>query len=138
MDNAKLFEIAETAAAASYSPYSNFRVGAALVAMDGTVISGTNVENRSFGLTICAERSAIVAAMVAGHTRFAKIVVATPDSDQPVSPCGACRQVLSEFMSSDAPVFFGSRLDNIVETTIGQLLPHDSLHDLLEHDKKRE
>ena len=130
MTTDELFQIAENAAAASYSPYSHFRVGAALVAEDGTVITGTNVENRSFGLTICAERSALVAAVGAGHHRFTKLVIATPDADYAVSPCGACRQVLSEFMDGGAPVVFGSRKADMVETTIGDLLPHDALHEL--------
>ncbi len=130
MDTEELFRIAEDAAKASYSPYSHFRVGAALVAEDGTVITGTNVENRSFGLTICAERSAIVAAVTAGHRRFKKLVISTPDADYPVSPCGACRQVLSEFLDSGAPVFFGSKVGNLVEATVGELFPHDALHEL--------
>ena len=126
----ELYGIATEAASASYSPYSHFRVGAALVAEDGSVITGTNVENRSFGLTICAERSALVAAVAAGHRRFVKLVISTPDADYAVSPCGACRQVLSEFMGPEAQVFFGSRVDNIVATTIGELFPHDALHEL--------
>ena len=130
MDTDELFRMALDAAAASYSPYSHFRVGAALVADDGTIITGTNVENRSFGLTICAERSALVAAVGAGHRRFTRLVIATPDADYAVSPCGACRQVLSEFMEPDAPVFFGSRGDDLVATTIGELFPHDALHEL--------
>ncbi|HUX37315.1 MAG TPA: cytidine deaminase [Rectinemataceae bacterium] len=130
MDTDELFRIAEVAARASYSPYSHFRVGAALVAEDGTIITGTNVENRSFGLTICAERSAIVAAVTAGHRRFTKLVIATPDADYPVSPCGACRQVLSEFLEAGAPVFFGSKAGNLVSSTVGELFPHDALHEL--------
>jgi len=130
MDAKELFKIANEAAAKSYSPYSRFRVGAALVAEDGTIFTGTNVENRSFGLTICAERSALVAAVSAGHRRFTELVIATPDAEYPVSPCGACRQVLSEFMGPDAPVHFGSRPEDLVATTIGVLLPHDALHDL--------
>ena len=133
MDADELFRMANAAAAASYSPYSHFRVGAALVAEDGAVVTGTNVENRSFGLTICAERSALVAAVSAGHRRFIKLVIATPDADYPVSPCGACRQVLSEFMPPETPVFFGSRPEEIVSTTIGELLPHDALHELKGH-----
>lgn len=130
METDELFRIALDAAEASYSPYSRFRVGAALVAEDGTIIAGTNVENRSFGLTICAERSALVAAVAAGHRRFTRIVIATPDAEYAVSPCGACRQVLSEFMEADAPVFFGSTRENIQATTIGSLFPHDALHEL--------
>lgn len=130
MTTEELFGIAAIAAESSYSPYSRFRVGAALVAEDGTVFSGTNVENRSFGLTICAERAALVSAVSAGHRRFVKLVIATPDADYAVSPCGACRQVLSEFMPPDAPIHFGSSLDNVVATTMGELFPHDALHEL--------
>jgi cytidine deaminase len=127
-----LFEEAEQAAAFSYSPYSHFRVGAALLGEDGTVYRGANVENRSFGLTICAERSALVSAVSQGARRFAAIAIAAPDSAVPVGPCGACRQVLSEFMPQEAPVFFGGSGPERVSTTIGELYPFDSLHDLAE------
>jgi len=125
-----LFAEARKAADASYSPYSHFRVGAALLCADGTLVCGTNVENRSFGLTICAERSAVTAAVSAGHRRFVALAIATPDSPQPVGPCGACRQVLSEFMDADAPVRFGGSGPQRIDTTIGVLVPFDSLHDL--------
>ncbi|MDP3179386.1 MAG: cytidine deaminase [Spirochaetaceae bacterium] len=133
MDTAKLFALALDASYASYSPYSDFRVGAALLCSDGTIFVGTNVENRSFGLTICAERSAISAAIGSGKREFAGIVVATPDAGSPVSPCGACRQVLSEFMGPETPVAFGNRSDSLVATTMGELLPRDALHDLKGH-----
>lgn len=129
-----LFNIAYAACSQSYSPYSKFRVGAALLCEDGTVITGTNVENRSFGLTICAERGAIVAAIASGKKRFKALVIATPDADYPVSPCGACRQVISEFMSSSTPVIFGNSETSFVASTVGELLPHDALHDLNHKD----
>jgi cytidine deaminase len=138
MDLERLYAMAEEAALASYSPYSDFRVGAALVCEDGTVFTGTNVENRSFGLTICAERSAVSAAVSAGKRSFAALIVATPDADYPVSPCGACRQVLSEFMAPDTPVHFGASLKTLVATTMGALLPHDALHDLKARRERRE
>ncbi len=130
MDKDGLFGRALQAAQASYSPYSKFRVGAALACADGTIFTGTNVENRSFGLTICAERSAMLAAISAGKREFSGIVIATPDADYPVSPCGACRQVLSEFLPAEAFVHFGSSCDDKVETTIGALMPYDALHEL--------
>lgn len=80
----------------SHSPYSNFRVGAAIASSDGTIFVGTNVENVSYGLTICAERAAIFAAVSKGHKSFTDLAIAS-SSGKPAFPCGACRQVLAEF-----------------------------------------
>jgi cytidine deaminase len=125
-----LFQTARGAAEAAYAPYSRFRVGAALLAEDATVYSGCNVENRSFGLTICAERNALCQGVAKGRRAFIALAVVTPDSKEPVGPCGACRQVLSEFMGSGAKVRFGNGGPAWVDTTMGALLPYDSLHDL--------
>jgi len=125
-----LFVQARNAAEASYSPYSHFRVGAALLCADGTVFTGTNIENRSFGLTICAERSAICTAVSAGKRSFIAIAISTPDSQTPVGPCGACRQVLSEFMEKNAALRFAGSGNERVDSTIEEILPFDSLHDL--------
>ncbi|HOX33773.1 MAG TPA: cytidine deaminase [Spirochaetales bacterium] len=130
MDIDRLYGLALEAASSSYSPYSKFRVGAALLCASGKVYTGANVENRSFGLTVCAERSAISAAVSAGERDFEGIVVATPDASYPVSPCGACRQVLSEFLGPEAPVAFGASRGGVVRSTMGELFPHDALHDL--------
>jgi cytidine deaminase len=130
MDMDELFRAARQAAEAAYAPYSHFRVGAALLGESGTVYTGCNVENRSFGLTICAERTAAVTAVSRGERRFSALAISTPDSAEPVGPCGACRQVLSEFMAPAARVRFGGSGPGRVDTTIGELYPFDSLHDL--------
>ena len=118
------------AAKNAYVPYSHFRVGAALLLDDGSVVTGVNVENRSYGLTNCAERTAIFRAIAMGKKNFTAIAIATPAADYPVGPCGACRQVISEFMQPDAPVVFGSSAGNRIETTVGGVYPFDSLHEL--------
>jgi cytidine deaminase len=91
-----LLEAARAVQRHAYAPYSGYRVGAALETMDGRTFVGCNVESASYGLTICAERSALVGAVAAGHRQFRRIVVVS-DSDPPASPCGACRQMLAEF-----------------------------------------
>jgi cytidine deaminase len=124
-----LFLEAQKAAQMAYAPYSKFRVGAAIQCEDGSIVTGVNVENRSFGLTVCAERNAVFTAVGQGKLKFTSLAIATPDSDKPVGPCGACRQVLSEFMPANTPVRFAAKSENQVNTTIGELLPLDSLHD---------
>ena len=126
----ELYGAALKAADSAYAPYSGFRVGAALLSEDGEVYTGCNVENRSYGLTICAERGAVMKAVSCGSRSFIALAIATPCSDYPVGPCGACRQVLSEFMESGAPVRFAGSGGDTVNTTIGELYPFDSLHEL--------
>jgi cytidine deaminase len=130
----ELFALARKAAEAAYVPYSKFRVGAALLGADGRVFTGCNVENRSFGLTVCAERNAVFQGVAQGCRSFWALAIVTPDSKSLVGPCGACRQVLSEFMEPLARVRFGTGAgapeDTMVDTTLGELLPFDSLHDL--------
>lgn len=103
----ELYEKAVEAAKNSYSPYSKFRVGAALRLANGAVVTGTNVENVSYGLTICAERSALAAAVsqFGPAIRIEAVAVANLNG-APSPPCGACRQVLAEFVRADAPVIF--------------------------------
>jgi cytidine deaminase len=130
IDMDDLFSKALEAAKGSYSPYSHFPVGAAILTDGGEVVCGANVENRSFGLTNCAERTAAFAAVSQGHRCFVAIAIATPAADYPVGPCGACRQVLSEFAPPETPVLFGCSTAKQVHTTVGALYPFDSLHEL--------
>ena len=115
-----LISAARAAQARAYAPYSHFRVGAALESHDGAVFSGCNVENASYGLTICAERAAICAAVSAGVTRFRRAVVVS-DVDPPAAPCGACRQVLAEF-GLDLPID-GVGSQGTVRWRLSDLLP---------------
>lgn len=115
-----LISAARSAQARAYAPYSNFRVGAALESIDGEVFTGCNVENASYGLTICAERAAISAAVVAGARRFRRAVVVS-DVDPPAAPCGACRQVLAEF-GLDLPIEAVGSLRSL-SWRLGDLLP---------------
>lgn len=115
-----LVDAARAVQARAYAPYSRFHVGCALEAEDGRVFVGCNVENASYGLTICAERAAVSAAVAAGARRFRRAVVVS-DADPPAAPCGACRQVLSEFGPD-------LRVDGVsgavsVSWTIAELLP---------------
>lgn len=116
-----LIAAAEKARQHAYAPYSNFKVGAALECSGGEVFTGCNVENVSYGLTICAERSAVVAAVAEGCTRFRSIVIVA-DSDLPVTPCGACRQVLAEFAPALEVAAFNLQ-GAVFRSTLTELLP---------------
>ena len=120
-----LIAAARKAAGNSYSPYSHYRVGAALLAVDGTVYTGCNVENASYGLTICAERAAIFKAIGEGRREFKALALVAGTQEATGTPCGACRQVLAEFCDSKMPVVCAA-LDGTIalRTSVGELLPH--------------
>lgn len=107
----------------AYAPYSKFTVGAALLGRSGTVYLGCNVENASYGLAICAERNAVAQAIARGERDFLAIAISGP-GQEPVPPCGMCRQTLAEFMSPDAPVVFEDEKRHRARHTVGELLPH--------------
>jgi cytidine deaminase len=117
-----LMAAAESVAAKAYAPYSRFHVGAALLCEDGTIISGCNVENASYGLTICAERNAIGRAIAEGKQRFVAVAI-TQGQEEPCYPCGACRQVLWEF-APDLILYFRGTDGTLITHTMRELLPH--------------
>lgn len=119
----RLTKHAAKARARAYSPYSRFAVGAALLAEDGMIYEGCNVENASYGLTNCAERSAVFAMVTGGGKQIVGLAVMA-DAPRPISPCGACRQVLSEFASPQTPVWLSNVQGECKKTTMGELLPY--------------
>lgn len=121
MDTPALVESAKAARSAAYALYSHFAVGAALECDDGVVFTGCNVENLSFGLTMCAERVAVGNAVAAGRRNFRRIVIVA-DSDAPISPCGACRQVLAEFHPS-LQILSANLKGQTEEFSLSDLLP---------------
>lgn len=121
-DGKDLVARAAEARAHAYAPYSAYPVGAAVVAGSGRVFTGANVENASFGLTVCAERAAVLAAVSAGERTIEALAVVTEDG---AAPCGACRQVLLEFVSGEGmPVYLATPDGATRETTMATLLPH--------------
>ncbi len=121
MTDAELIGIAREARENAYAPYSDFKVGVALLAADGRVFTGVNVENASIGLSVCAERNAIAKAVSEGVRDFTKLAVAT-GSPEPTMPCGVCRQVIWEF-GHDIEILVAGSGDEIVSTTIADLFP---------------
>ena len=121
----RLLDAAERALRNAHEPYSHYRVGTAVLADGGKIFSGCNVENASYGLTMCAERVAIGAAVAAGNKNIRGLVVVSDGPEMPW-PCGACRQVLVEFAKDDMPVLVAIRghLRAAELTTLGELLPH--------------
>ena len=116
-----LLHSAKQVAARAYAPYSKFRVGAAVLTGTGKIFSGCNVENASYGLCNCAERTAIFSAIAAGETRIQCVAVYTP-TKTPTPPCGACRQVINEF-GPEALVISTCDSENEIETSLSALLP---------------
>ncbi|MBC2850782.1 cytidine deaminase [Cetobacterium sp. 8H] len=107
----------------AYTPYSNFKVGAVLVDENGVETSGANIENASYGLSNCAERSAIFAAASKGMRKI-KIIAVVADTSKPVSPCGACRQVIKEFAMDDTIIILGNLKKDYKIMTMEELLPY--------------
>lgn len=122
MDEQKLLKLAREMLPFAYAPYSGYRVGAALLTANGEVFKGVNVENASLGLTICAERVALAAAVAAGHRSFSLIAIASEGDSRPL-PCGACRQVLLEFSRKMKVLVAGGEGEPCV-FKLEDLLPH--------------
>lgn len=117
----ELISVAIAARERAYCPYSNFAVGAAIETEEGRVYDGCNVENISFGLSVCAERSAACTAVTAGERRWRALAVVTADGS---TPCGACRQVLAEFADPTLPVYLATPDGEYRTLTLGDLCPH--------------
>ena len=122
MTNQELIEIARQVREHAHAPYSKFKVGAALESADGRIFTGCNVENSSYGLSMCAERVAIFKAISEGLRDFKRIAVIA-DTHSPVRPCGACRQVISDLFPKDAEVILANLQGDIEVTRISELLP---------------
>ena len=121
MEEERLVELARKARENAYAPYSNSRVGAALLTQSGNIYLGCNVENRSYPLGVCAERSAVSAAICAGERGFRAIAISSENSP-PVAPCGGCRQVLFEFSRDMKVIMVNDRGEKRVRS-LGELLP---------------
>ncbi len=142
MNPAKLIEKAKSMTKRAYCPHSNYQVGAALLTQDNRIFTGVNVENASYGLTICAERTAVLNAVTAGCRKFKAMAVVAANNAAPASgkkrpagisskpefpyPCGACRQVLSEFCGADFPIYIATadNTKSFRKIKLGDLLPH--------------
>ena len=124
MDRNELISKAKEARKLSYSPYSHFAVGAAVLTKDGKVFLGANIENSSYPLCMCAERNALYNAMMDGYQKDDFVALALiADTDEPCSPCGACRQVISELFPADAPIYMAALNGKEKATTVKDLIP---------------
>ncbi|UTR14380.1 cytidine deaminase [Salipaludibacillus sp. LMS25] len=122
MEKSQLLEEAKRAREKAYVPYSKFQVGAALLTAEGDVFHGCNIENAAYSMCNCAERTAIFKAVSEGIREFAAMAVVA-DTDGPVSPCGACRQVMSELLQRDTKIYLTNLHGDTTEWTVEQLLP---------------
>ena len=122
IDMNTLLEESKIAREKAYVPYSKFKVGAALLSADGTVYHGCNIENAGYSMTNCAERTAFFKAVSEGVRDFTAIAIVA-DTDRPCSPCGACRQVMSEFCKPEMKVYLTNLKGDVEITTVGELLP---------------
>ena len=123
MATTELIDLAIETSKKAYVPYSHFPIGAVLVAKNGQIFTGVNIENASFGLTNCGERTAIFKAISEGVTEFEELIV-YGETQKPVSPCGACRQVMAEFFSKDLKVTLVAKDKSTVVMTVRELLPY--------------
>ena len=123
MATTDLIDLAVETSKNAYVPYSHFPIGAVLVTKDGRLFTGVNVENASFGLTNCGERTAIFKAVSEGVTDFKELIV-YGETKHPISPCGACRQVMAEFFSKDLKVTLVAKDRSTVVMTVKELLPY--------------
>ena len=123
MATTELIDLAIEKSKKAYVPYSHFPIGAVLVAKNGQIFTGVNIENASFGLTNCGERTAIFKAISEGVTEFEELIV-YGETQKPVSPCGACRQVMAEFFSQDLKVTLVAKDKSTVVMTVKELLPY--------------
>ena len=124
MEREQLIKLAKEARELSYSPYSNSAVGAAVLTKDGKVFKGSNIENASYPLCMCAERNALYNAYMNGYKKDDLVSLAiVADTDTPCTPCGACRQVISELFPLKSPIYMANMKDEVIEMTIEELLP---------------
>jgi cytidine deaminase len=122
MDPDGLLAAARAAQRQAHAPFSGFAVGAALLSADGRLFIGCNVENRSFGLSLCAERAAVAAAIAAGARSFRAVAVVT-DADPPAAPCGMCRETLAEFCGPELAIHLAGAGGARRDTTLGDIFP---------------
>ena len=123
MATTELIDLAVEVIKQAYVPYSHFPIGAVLLTKDGEIYTGVNIENASFGLTNCGERTAIFKAVSEGAREFQELII-YGQTEKPISPCGACRQVMAEFFEPDLPVTLVSQNKSTVVMTVKELLPY--------------